>query len=1216
MSAARGTVAALVALSLSLTLLPAAFAAPLQPWSLSSAPAGAFRVDLASLQGSGAMLLVAVGPSQAQFYSIGEEATGAALPLAYFDIDAEYDSAPLSCARLATLDGGLAAFTYSRSGVVHTAIVNPWTGEQVAEVALGSGASQPCIIAGGGGFWLSFLERGTLGTFQITDGISTDGIVHTHLSNGPLTAASAALIPGAPAPLLALLGSFQVSLFALSGGVWDAEGTLAVAAYAGAMWTREGSLLGLFSTNAGLVKTRAPLDALSTASSESVAGPARAFEVFAVDSGDGMLLASIATGSGMVLLREDTVGGFSTSSSSSIIAAAAAADGYGLARAAVLARLPAGPAVQTFTAGDQDAVATSLSGPTSIVRAAPNTYTATVRAVRSGITLVGLDVSLPPGWVVVAPSATVALAKGASAALPFTVTAPAGTAPGSYALSVRPSAVEAPFTPTASMHVEVAGGAAVVAVGGTTSVDLLPGASTTVSVTLVNRGANAALTDVAASAPGGLTVQPARQSVSIAPGASATVTFTVSAATGALPLAGASLSLAISPADESGMTVVQLPATIRGVFSPVLEVAPKDISGAPNAQVALPFSIVNAGNLGGLVQLQVDVDGPAGLDVQGAAPYVFVPAFASVTLPTRLTLPSGALAGAIYQVTLTATRASDGAAAGYGQSLSGIVLALRSFTASFAAGPSVAPGADAHLTLLLRNDGNGPVAASLSFASVPDGFSLRLGDDLSGALLVGPHSALEVPVLAHVPADAPPGSKTLQALVSLAEGGSLSTELTVDVQATHGLTLTLTVAPSPLTSDDQRAASFDFEVANTGNTPTTVSLDFASTLLSLSNAPEAGTPTPATSPVTMPPHSNAALRARVGAAFAAGDTEVSTRVTAASSSGDFATAVVAIVRLAHDLRVVDLTVRPLSGSPKAGTLHTVSATLSNAGPGTATGVIAVLTANDAVVGRVALTPFPAGPSRVLQFDVVPTAALTLFTLHLVAPESGLDRDHGNDAFTARYLTEVVAASPPLPPGTAPAAGATISILALLALAFSEIGKITLISGLFLPLYVKLKPEEILDQYLRGQIHGYIIANPGEHYNAIKDQLGVTNGALAYHLRVLERAELIRPVRDGMYKRFYPVGVKIPKRKRLSPFQAAIVRVVRANADVSQKGLAEILGVSNQVVNYNVKQLEEANIIRVDRSSRASKLTLGPDAPPAEDRPPAPAPAAPGQPASP
>jgi predicted transcriptional regulator len=162
--------------------------------------------------------------------------------------------------------------------------------------------------------------------------------------------------------------------------------------------------------------------------------------------------------------------------------------------------------------------------------------------------------------------------------------------------------------------------------------------------------------------------------------------------------------------------------------------------------------------------------------------------------------------------------------------------------------------------------------------------------------------------------------------------------------------------------------------------------------------------------------------------------------------------------------------------------------------------------------------------------------------------------------------------------------------------------------------VKLRPDEVLDQYLRGQIHGYIIANPGEHYNAIKDQLGVTNGALAYHLRVLERAELIRAVRDGMYKRFYPVGIKIPKRKRLSPFQAAIVRAVRANPELSQKQLAEALGVSNQVVNYNVKQLEEANILKVDRSSRASKVALGPDAPPAED--PAPPPAFPVQPAAP
>ncbi|HEX9709905.1 MAG TPA: winged helix-turn-helix transcriptional regulator, partial [Candidatus Thermoplasmatota archaeon] len=138
--------------------------------------------------------------------------------------------------------------------------------------------------------------------------------------------------------------------------------------------------------------------------------------------------------------------------------------------------------------------------------------------------------------------------------------------------------------------------------------------------------------------------------------------------------------------------------------------------------------------------------------------------------------------------------------------------------------------------------------------------------------------------------------------------------------------------------------------------------------------------------------------------------------------------------------------------------------------------------------------------------------------------------------------------------------------------------------------------------------GYIIANPGEHYNAIKEQLGITNGALAYHLRVLEKSGYIRAARDGMYKRFYPVGVKIPKRRRLSTFQEAIVKAVRDQPALSQKDLAELLGVSNQVINYHVKQLEGAHIIRLERDGRASRIFLGPEAPP-EEKPAAPAPAA-------
>jgi hypothetical protein len=57
---------------------------------------------------------------------------------------------------------------------------------------------------------------------------------------------------------------------------------------------------------------------------------------------------------------------------------------------------------------------------------------------------------------------------------------------------------------------------------------------------------------------------------------------------------------------------------------------------------------------------------------------------------------------------------------------------------------------------------------------------------------------------------------------------------------------------------------------------------------------------------------------------------------------------------------------------------------------------------------------------------------------------------------------------------------------------------------FLPLYSKMRPEEVLDSFIRGKILGYVRANPGCHYNLIKQDLKLHNGTLIHHLDTLER----------------------------------------------------------------------------------------------------------------
>jgi DNA-binding MarR family transcriptional regulator len=159
-------------------------------------------------------------------------------------------------------------------------------------------------------------------------------------------------------------------------------------------------------------------------------------------------------------------------------------------------------------------------------------------------------------------------------------------------------------------------------------------------------------------------------------------------------------------------------------------------------------------------------------------------------------------------------------------------------------------------------------------------------------------------------------------------------------------------------------------------------------------------------------------------------------------------------------------------------------------------------------------------------------------------------------------------------------------------AATEVGYLALLS-IFLPLYVRLKKKDVLSHFTRGQIFGYIQANPGAHYNAIIQYLDLHNGVGAYHLNVLEREGYIKSVRDGIYKRFYPRNMRIPeKRLHLSRIQRDVLGEVQKHPGISQKQIAKLLDESKQVINYNVKILENATLIRVERYGRETACYAG------------------------
>ena len=191
----------------------------------------------------------------------------------------------------------------------------------------------------------------------------------------------------------------------------------------------------------------------------------------------------------------------------------------------------------------------------------------------------------------------------------------------------------------------------------------------------------------------------------------------------------------------------------------------------------------------------------------------------------------------------------------------------------------------------------------------------------------------------------------------------------------------------------------------------------------------------------------------------------------------------------------------------------------------------------------------------------------------------------------RFELTIARAAPPvqlLPQKEAVSAG----LGALVALAFlsTEFGRYGAFKAIVFPLYSRLKKEEVLDHFVRGQIYGYIVSHPGQHYNSMRQDLKVTNGTLSHHLRTLEMMGFIKSYREGVYKRFYPIEVSIPQERgvKLSDLQMQILEMVRGGSGPTQADIAARLDVTQQTVSYNIRSLSREGAIRMEKDGRNTR----------------------------
>lgn len=168
--------------------------------------------------------------------------------------------------------------------------------------------------------------------------------------------------------------------------------------------------------------------------------------------------------------------------------------------------------------------------------------------------------------------------------------------------------------------------------------------------------------------------------------------------------------------------------------------------------------------------------------------------------------------------------------------------------------------------------------------------------------------------------------------------------------------------------------------------------------------------------------------------------------------------------------------------------------------------------------------------------------------------------------------------------------AGIGALTLLGIAITETGKYKLLSFLLflIPMYTRIKKDDLLDNFVRGEIYGLIKGNPGICYTGLMKKLDVKNGTLSYHLHKLEKMEMIRSRREGLrYRAFYPTDMKFPaeERFRLTDLQVNILNTVKQNGGLTQRDIAKKLSKNPQTINYNIKVLRQSELVHLRRQGR-------------------------------
>jgi len=183
----------------------------------------------------------------------------------------------------------------------------------------------------------------------------------------------------------------------------------------------------------------------------------------------------------------------------------------------------------------------------------------------------------------------------------------------------------------------------------------------------------------------------------------------------------------------------------------------------------------------------------------------------------------------------------------------------------------------------------------------------------------------------------------------------------------------------------------------------------------------------------------------------------------------------------------------------------------------------------------------------------------------------------------------------LPTSLVVGGGTALGSLAVGSVLF-EAMRVTVLIALAAPLVARMKTNRD-DMLTRGRLLGYLEANAGIHFSALRDALGLANGVTAYHLHTLENNGEIISWRDGKLRRYAVATLSKEELGRIrNPIAGTRLAILEVLADSGHLGLqgTEIrtkLEISRQLLSHHLAELRAAELVIAASEARRPNWRL-------------------------